>query len=177
MFSLHFHWTIQILWENQWLIQYNGEPVYIVINQIYLTCFTYSRFQIVCHVCSESIFRNTVELYMHICHVLTGHIGQNKREQQIVFRQRFGSRPSPTRLQEKTKQTINKYKWVVSFNSWWLMHKVYIWKVKYTSYQKINFSWNLWWDFSKDFWKVNSILKASTINGIYTAFTMCQALL
>ena len=54
---------------------------------------------------------------MRICHVLAGHIGQNKREQQIMFRQGFGSRPSPTGLQEKTKQAINKYKWVVSFNS------------------------------------------------------------
>ena len=48
-----------------------------------------------CQACSESIFRNIIELCMHICHVLTGHIHQNKRKQQIMFRQRFGSRPSP----------------------------------------------------------------------------------
>ena len=76
----------------------------------------YSGFQIVV-MFAQSPFLRTQHNYICVCHVLAGHIGQNKREQQIMFRQGFGSRPSPTGLQEKTKQTINKYKWVVSFNS------------------------------------------------------------
>lgn len=107
---------IQSIWEQQRLIQYSGEPVCIVINSTYLTYFNVFKISYGCHVCSETIFRNTVYLCMHICHVLTGHIGQKKREQQIVFRQRFGSWPSTAQLQGKKKMPINKYKQDMGFN-------------------------------------------------------------